>query len=180
MRRLFFVEVMWSTKNGTITIQNRGNHRIKNKQSKRTIPICIWIKDSIRGMLLSSTVQPTDEAALFLNAIGEPWTKSSIEGACKRAMSKLRVQSHYWKEDCRLPDGFDFSRLRHTFQDICRQANANYMLTEIYVGHKPEGMGAQRYWGEIPIAELRTVVEAFEIYFENFLKTFKNSKSIND
>lgn len=162
-----------SIKNGTISIENRENHRIKNKQSRRLIPVCSMIMHCVRDLIQSSPVKPMDEVPLFLNSKGEPWTKSSIEGACKRSMAKLKVQSRYWREEIRLPDGFDFSRLRHTFQTICRKAKADYMLTEIYVGHKPEGMGAQTYWDVVTVNELTSIVNAFEEYFENFLKTFK-------
>lgn len=166
-------------KSKTITLEDRGNHKLKNDHSQRTIPVLDSVLEAIEEYTGKTKAAPVPQAPLFVNSLGNPWTRDSISLANKRAMRYLSWQNRYWDKDKRLAEDFDFSKLRHTFQSMCRKAGVDYILAERYVGHKLEGMGAQRYWDEITVDELKAVTKALKTYIENFLKTCECSQVIH-
>lgn len=75
---------------GTVAIVPSASYQLKNRGSRRVIPVCRPVVEAMRQYQAGLKVRPVSETApLFVNHYGKPWTESGICCSRTKAMRAL-------------------------------------------------------------------------------------------
>lgn len=138
---------------GTIAVAKTSVHTPKNKESERTIPVCISILDGLHFALEHRRVIH-DEGFLFMGQGARPLTRSGYSHIVKRLLRQASLDI----EDSNL-DQLCARDMRATFATLMRSLRSDPRVVKAYMGQRPEDILGKHY-EEISEALMREEIVA--------------------
>lgn len=168
----YLTEQAFDSEAQTIRITATEAHKPKTRHSYRVVPVCDAIAETLREWISNLTVRHSlgflflpERAPMGRQVAKSPqarigvYTPSTIQHHWANALAEARGQG------IDIPDRFIPRKLRATFCSAMRTAGVDLECLQVYIGHRPETLLAQRY-DPVGVDRLRSIARMSQHLYE--------------